>query len=260
MARIDLKNVSVEFPVYNVSSRSFKKSFLHLATGGAIVEDATQHMVIKAIKHISLSIKDGERVGLIGHNGAGKSTLLRLLAQIYEPTSGHVHIEGQISPMLNITHGIEGEFTGYENIILRGTVLGLNRQQIKDKIAQIAEFSGLGDYLAMPIRTYSAGMMVRLAFAISTSIKPDILLIDEVFGAGDSDFMIKARQKMASLLDQSSVVVMATHSDELIQEFCNKALLLENGRIKYFGTVQDALALYHGDGVKDHKENFDDAC
>jgi ABC-type polysaccharide/polyol phosphate transport system ATPase subunit len=245
MARIELQNVSVEFPVYNINARSFKNQFLRVATGGAVVEDANKHVVVNALKNVTLSLKEGDRIGLIGHNGSGKSTLLRLLARIYEPSDGHILIDGNVSPMLDITQGIEAEFTGIENITTRGTLLGLTRQQIKEKTAEIAAFSGLGDYLNMPIRTYSSGMRVRLAFSISTSIKPDILLIDEVFGAGDSDFMTRARQKMISLLEQSSIVVLATHADDLIKEFCNKALLLDGGKIKYFGNVQQALELYH---------------
>jgi ABC-2 type transport system ATP-binding protein len=245
MARIDLRNISVEFPVYNVSARSFKKRFLRLATGGNVSKDANQHVVVRSLNNINLSIQHGDRIGLIGHNGSGKSTLLRLLAKIYEPTSGNLHIEGKISPMLDLMQGIEAEFTGYENIIMRGTILGLNRKQINQQIDEIAALTGLGDYLSMPVRTYSSGMMVRLAFAISTSIKPEVLLIDEVFAAGDADFMEKARERMTSLLNQSSIVVIATHADDLIHEFCNKALLLESGRIKYFGPVAEALDLYH---------------
>ena len=244
MARIDLRNVSVEFPVYNINARSFKKRFLRLATGGAVVEDANQHVIVSALKNITFTAKDGDRIGLIGHNGSGKSTFLRLISKIYEPTSGDINIEGNISPMLDIMHGIEAEFTGYENILTRGTILGLSREQINKRIDEIAEFSGLGDYLAMPIRTYSSGMRVRLAFAISTSMKPDILLIDEVFGTGDADFMGKARARMTSLLQQSSIVIMATHSDELIEEFCNKALLLDGGTLKFFGPTNEALEIY----------------
>lgn len=248
MAKIELNNISVSFPVYNLNARSFKKDFLRVATGGSVVEDKHQHMVVNALNELTLSLTNGDRIGLIGHNGSGKSTLLRLLAQIYEPTAGSMEIEGTISPMLDIMHGIETEFTGIENIYIRGTVLGLSRKEINAKIAEITEFSGLGDYLAMPIRTYSSGMRVRLAFAISTSIDPDILLIDEVFAAGDADFMQKARKKMVSLLDQSSIVLIATHADDLIKEFCNKALLLEGGRVKYFGSVDEALGIYHKKG------------
>lgn len=246
MARIELRDVSVEFPIYNMSSRSFKKNFLRVATGGNVSQNANDHVVVRALNGLHLSLEHGDRIGLIGHNGSGKSTLLRLFATIYEPTSGNILIEGNISPMLDLMSGIEAEFTGFENIIMRGAILGLNSKQIHEKTEQIVEFTGLGDYLAMPVRTYSSGMMVRLAFAISTSINPDILLIDEVFGAGDADFREKAQKKMVSLLNQSSIVVIATHSDELIREFCNKALLMEKGSIKYFGSVDQALKLYHG--------------
>lgn len=244
MARIDLRNVHVEFPIYNLSSRSFKKRFMRIATGGNVSKDSNQHVVVRALDNISLTIHHGDRIGLIGHNGSGKSTILRLLARIYEPAYGDMRIEGKVSAMLNLMQGIEAEFTGYDNILIRGTILGIPRKQILKQIDEIAEFTGLGDYLSMPVRTYSSGMMVRLAFAISTSILPDILLIDEVFGAGDANFMQKAREKMISLLHQSNIVVMATHSNELIKEFCNKALLLEGGRIKYFGPVDDALKRY----------------
>ena len=248
MARIDLRSVSVKFPVYNINARSFKKSFIRLATGGTVVEDANQHIVVSALKDISLTINHGDQVGLIGHNGAGKSTFLRLLSNIYEPTEGDMRIDGNISSMLNLMNGIEGEFTGYENITMRGILMGLSSAEIKAQTQEIVDLTGLGDYLAMPTRTYSSGMMVRLAFAISASIKPEILLLDEIFSAGDANFMEKARAKMVSLLDQSSIVVMATHSDDLIKEFCNKALLLENGQIKYYGAVDKALELYHAQG------------
>lgn len=245
MARIELRNVSVEFPIYNVSSRSFKKKFLRLATGGNVSRDANDHVVIRSLNNINLSIHHGDRIGLIGHNGAGKSTLLRLLANIYEPTNGQLYVDGNISSILNLTQGIETECTGFENILIRGTILGIPRAQIKKQYEEIAEMTGLGDYLEMPVRTYSLGMLVRLAFAISTSIQPDILLIDEVFSAGDADFMEKAVKKMTSLLNQSSIVVLANHSDELIKEFCNKGLVLEGGEIKYFGEVNEAIRRYH---------------
>lgn len=245
MAYIELKNVSVEFPIYNVSARSFKKRFLRLATGGTISKDAHQTVVIRSLNNVSLSIQHGDRIGLIGHNGAGKSTLLRLIADIYEPTSGSRYVDGNISSILNLTQGIEVEYTGYENIMIRGTILGIPRKRIKQQMDEIAAMTGLGDYMAMPVRTYSLGMLVRLAFAISTSIQPDILLIDEVFGAGDNDFMQKAVDKMTNLLKQSSIVVLATHAEDLIRQFCNKVLLLEGGEIKYFGEVDRALDLYH---------------
>lgn len=245
MAQIDLRSVTVEFPIYNVNARSFKKKFLRTATGGAIVQDANQHIVVKALKDVTLTLRHGDRLGLIGHNGAGKSTLLRLLAGIYEPTAGDLRSEGRVSPMLSLLHGIETEFTGYENIMQRGILLGLSRSEVKSKIQEIADFSGLGDYLAMPMRTYSSGMMVRLTFAISLSIQPEILLLDEVFNAGDADFVEKAQAKMKDLLNQSSIVVMASHLDELLLELCNKILWLDGGQIRFLGKPEEALALYH---------------
>jgi len=245
MARIDLQNVFVEFPVYNVNSRSLKKQFLHLATGGSVVQDARQHVMINALNNITLTIQHGDRVGLIGHNGAGKSTFLRLLACIYEPTRGDITVDGNVSPMLDLLQGIESELTGYENIFIRGALLGLKKSQIKAQVQEIATLTGLGDYLSMPTRTYSSGMLLRLAFAITVSIKPDILLIDEIFGTGDAEFREKAQKKMISLLDESSIVIMANHTDDIIKEFCNKVLLLEAGKIKYFGPVAEGLELYH---------------
>lgn len=167
MAKIDLRAVSVEFPVYNINARSFKKTFLRLATGGSIMQDAKQHIVVNALKDITLCFEHGDQIGLVGHNGSGKSTLLRLLANIYEPTHGQMAIEGRVSPMLDLMPGIETELTGYENIKIRGSLLGLTKTEIQNNMSEITELTGLGDYLNMPIRTYSSGMMVRLAFAIS---------------------------------------------------------------------------------------------
>jgi ABC-2 type transport system ATP-binding protein len=244
MASLELRNVTIDFPVYNVNSRSLKKKFLRLATGGKVSRDANQHVIVRSLNNINLSLKHGDRVGLIGHNGAGKSTLLRLLAGIYEPTVGRIRIDGHVSTVLGLMTGIEMELTGYENIVQRGIILGLTRKQIKMQVDEIAEMTGLGDYLFMPIRTYSSGMMVRLTFAISTCLNPEILLIDEIFGAGDAAFMKKARQKMVDLLNQSSIVVLATHSEALIEEFCNKAILLEGGNVKHFGSVKTTIKLY----------------
>lgn len=244
MASIELHNVNVDFPVYNINARSLKKRFLRLATGGNVSRDANERVIVRSLNNINLLLEDGDRVGLIGHNGAGKSTLLRLLANVYEPSAGQIKIDGHISPMLSLMHGIENEFTGYENIVQRGIILGLTRKQIKLQVDSIAEVTGLGDYLFMPVRTYSSGMMVRLAFAITTCINPEILLIDEIFGAGDAAFMQKAQAKMVELLNAASIVVLASHADSLIKEFCNKAVLLEGGSIKYIGDVDTAIELY----------------
>lgn len=249
MAIIELRQVTVEFPIYNVSARMFKKRFLRLATGGSVFKDSKQHVVVRSLDNINLSIKHGDRVGLIGHNGAGKSTMLRLLAKIYEPTHGEIKIEGHISSMLDLIQGMEPESSGYENIFLRGIVLGLKRKEIKRQIQEISELTGLGDFLNMPVRTYSSGMLGRLAFAISTSINPEILLVDEVLGAVDAEFFKKAQERMTALLNKSSIVVMASHSEDIIRQFCNKAAVLDNGTIKYYGPLDDAFR-YYSDSIR----------
>lgn len=248
MAQIELQNVSVSFPIFNANARSLKKQFLRLATGGNVSRDANKKVVVNSLNNINVTFKHGDRVGLIGHNGAGKSTLLKVLANIYEPSSGRILIEGHVSPMLSLTHGIEGEFTGHENIVQRGIIYGLTRGEIMKQADYIADMTGLGDYLYMPVRTYSTGMMVRLAFAISTCINPEILVIDEIFGAGDAAFMEKASAKMVELLDKSSIFVMASHSNDLVKKFCNKGLLLDGGHIKYFGDVKTAIEIYTSPG------------
>lgn len=244
MAHIRLNQVSVEFPVYNVNALSFKKNFIRMATGGRVLKSANEHVIVRSINHLSLEIQHGDRVGLIGHNGAGKSTFLRLLAGIYEPSYGEILVDGSISTMLDLMHGIESECTGFENIYNRGLLLGLSKAEIRANIQEIAEFSGLGDYLDMPVRTYSAGMMVRLAFAISASVKPDILLIDEIFGAGDAEFMEKAREKMVALMQYSRIVVFASHAPKLIREFCNKVLVLNAGQLEFYGAIEEAQDRY----------------
>lgn len=244
MASITFDDVSIEFPIYSLASRSLKKSFVHLTTGGKISTEARGAVVVRALQNISLHIEHGDRVGLIGHNGAGKSTLLRVVSEIYEPTHGAVHIDGKVSPLLDVMLGMEHESTGYENIIMRGILLGLTEKQIKQKVEEIANFSELGDYLSVPLRTYSAGMKVRLAFGAATSVDPEILVLDEVVGAGDSVFMNKAKQRLDQLVEKSSIVLFAAHSDDIIKRFCNKVLLLHAGSVKYFGSVEEGMSIY----------------
>lgn len=201
-------------------------------------------VVIKALDKVSIHFQHGDRIGLIGHNGAGKSTLLRVLSKIYEPTAGHIYFDGKISPLLDVMLGINPESTGYENIIVRGMLLGLTRQEIRSKMQDIADFTELGEYLSMPIRTYSSGMQLRLAFAVATSLQPEILLLDEVVGTGDASFMARAQERLDHIIKHSSIVVLASHDDNIIRKMCNKALLLEHGKIKFFGPVDKALEIY----------------
>lgn len=230
MARISLQGVSVRFPIYGAGASSLKKTLAASVTGGRIGKE-TGVTVVQALSDITLELKSGDRLGLVGHNGAGKSTLLRTLAGIYEPSSGILTRDGSIASLIDPSLGIEPDATGYENITLRGLVMGLSKKQIAALTPAIAEFSGLGDYLDMPVRTYSTGMGMRLAFSISTSVQADILLMDEWLSVGDADFTKKAEQRMRDVVSRSGILVLASHSPELIAKECNKVIYLEHGSI-----------------------------
>ena len=237
MSSIYLENVHLEYPIYGINQRSLKKSILNIATGGKLKSANGSSIVVKALNNISFTLNDGDRLGLIGHNGSGKSTLLRVLAGVFAPKPGRVEINGEIASMLDINIGMQPELSGYENIKIRGMLLGLSKKEIEYLIPQIEEFTEIGNYLAVPIKKYSTGMAVRLAFALSTEVKPDILLIDEIFGAGDASFQLKAKKRMDSYVKKSNIVVMASHSTEIIKKYCNKVLWLKHGNVYAFGDV-----------------------
>ena len=245
MAAITCENVSVDYPLYGAGSRSLKKTLMRMGSGGRISRDAGDRVCVQALRDVSLHIDHGERVGIIGSNGAGKTTLLRVLAGIYEPTRGVVRHEGHISPLFDTTLGMDTEATGYENIVLGGLFLGLSPREIRGRTDEIAEFTELGDYLSVPVRTYSTGMMLRLAFAVSTCIDPEILLMDEWIGVGDAHFLEKAERRMERLVGQSRILVIASHSDALIKRLCNKVVLLDHGEVKAIGLVADVLDRYN---------------
>lgn len=243
MATISLRDMRVEIPIYDVSGRSLKKQLLRASTGGRIVRDHGV-TVVRAIKGMSLELTDGDRIGLVGSNGAGKTTLLRVLAGVYEPTGGSVDVQGSVIPLLDIGLGIDYESTGLENILLRGAVLGVKRRDLKILTERIVEFTELGNYLSMPVRTYSSGMILRLAFGISTSVTPEILLLDEFFGVGDRAFLEKAERRLNEQVSQAGILVFASHSQELIRRLCNKALWLDKGELRALGDVEQVLAEY----------------
>jgi ABC-2 type transport system ATP-binding protein len=244
VAAIRLRDVSIAFPVYDASSRSLKKTLLPTTTGGRLGAEGTHISVVLALDAVTLSLRHGDRLGLVGHNGAGKTTLLRLLAGIYEPGAGDIEVDGNVAPIFDIALGMDPEATGYENIFLRGLFLGLTRKHILRKLDQIAEFTELGEFLDLPIRTYSDGMRMRLAFAVSTSIEPDILLLDEGIGAGDAAFLEKANQRMAEFTEKAGIIVLASHSESLIKRMCQKAALLERGQLVALGATDEVLELY----------------
>lgn len=246
MAHIEFKEVSIAFPIFNAESRSLKKKVLTLSTGGKLGVNASGVTEVQALDHINFTFENGARIGLVGHNGSGKSTLLRALSGVYAPQSGSIRIKGETVSLIDISLGINAEFTGRENILIRGSLLGLTRQQIKDATDEIIAFTELGEFVDMPLRTYSSGMQLRLAFAISTTITPEILLMDEWLSVGDENFKHKAEERMQQLADKSSILVIASHSREQIIKVCNRVIWLEHGHIKMDGDPKTVCGAYFG--------------
>ena len=251
MASISVQDVSVKFPVYG-AGRSFRKALFSAPIGGLIgIEGGgKQHLTVTALKNISFDLKDGDRVGLIGLNGAGKTTMLRLLAGIYHPTEGGVSVNGKVSALFSAGLGLDPEDTGYENIYTCGLYLGMSPDQIKEIVPDVENFTELGDFLHLPVRTYSSGMMVRLAFAITTAVHPEILLLDEGLGAGDARFADKAVQRVNDLVNRASILVLASHSEALIEKMCSTCLLLHEGEIMTSGPVKDVLEVYRQQNIE----------
>jgi lipopolysaccharide transport system ATP-binding protein len=232
LSRIVAQDLVVEFPIYDAGHRSLKKKLLSATTGGRIARDAGNRVIVRALDNVSFSMEAGDRIGLIGHNGAGKTTLLRVLSGIYEPVGGSLMVDGRVATLLDIYLGIDAEATGYENIWLRALMMGLRPADIDQKVTDIAEFSELGEYLDMPLRTYSAGMRLRLAFAVSTSVDADILLMDEWLSVGDSGFQPKAKQRMEELVARTKILVLASHDYSLLKSMCNRVLRLAHGKVE----------------------------
>tara|TARA_R110001606_G_scaffold227054_1_gene375154 strand:+ start:31 stop:798 length:768 start_codon:yes stop_codon:yes gene_type:complete len=243
MSSIQIKDLSLHLPIFDADSRLLRQVVFRRRTGGNISLD--NKVVVKALENISLTINEGDRVGIVGHNGSGKSTLLRVLAGVYEPTAGSIEIEGKISALLSPGLGMAMEDSGFENIVNIGVMLGLTMKDILSRKDEIAEFTELGQYLALPIRTYSSGMMLRLAFAVVTIINPDILLLDEGLGAGDARFAKRAQDRVQSMMQRANIMVIASHSEGIIADMCNKAILLEQGRLVAYGEVKHIFEIYH---------------
>jgi ABC-type polysaccharide/polyol phosphate transport system ATPase subunit len=238
VASIHLEQVDLEFRVGAERHQTLKSAVRHVGRKRSVGR------TVKALQDITLSIRSGERVGLIGHNGAGKSTLLKVLAGIYPPQRGRVAVEGHICSMFEFITGFEMEANGWENIRTRAMLLGMSPREIDEKIEQIAEVSKLGEFLDIPVRHYSTGMYVRLAFATSTAVNPQILLLDEVMAAGDAAFIESARKRMNDLMERASIVVFATHSLDVLPGFCQRTILLRHGRIVADGPTTDVVRIY----------------
>lgn len=248
MAAVVLEDVHVSFPVYG-SQRSLRRALFERATGGIIQreKDRYERVVVKALNGVSLEFRDGDRVGLVGHNGAGKSTILRVMAGIYEPTAGRVLTDGRITPMFDTMPGLDGEDSGYENIITAGSLHGMSRSEVERKIPEIEEFSELGEYLSLPYRTYSSGMGARLAFSVATALNPEILLMDEGIGAGDASFAERAARRMEEFIGKSRIMVLASHSEHLLRTSCNKGILLRSGTVVATGPLDEIFERYNQD-------------
>ncbi|RSN37112.1 ABC transporter ATP-binding protein [Amycolatopsis sp. WAC 04169] len=244
MVSIDVHNAYVDFPIFDAKTRSMKKKVLGKVGGKIGTESKVP--IIEALHDVSLQLREGDRVGLVGHNGAGKSTLLRLLSGIYEPTRGSAKISGKIAPVFDLGIGMDPEISGLENIIIRGLFLGMTAKQMEARVDDIAEFTELGDYLQMPLRTYSTGMRVRLALGVVTSIDPEILILDEGIGAVDAAFLNKAKDRLKALVKRSGILVFASHSDEFLFELCDSAIWMDEGHVKQRGSLREVLTGYKG--------------
>ncbi len=243
---IELKNVEVVFPVYNATNLSLKNRVLSAVTGGKIDRAHDGAVIVKGLQQINVKINPGERVGLVGHNGAGKTTLLRILSGIYQPTSGEADIRGECVSLINIGLGIDTEATGRENILLRGVMMGMSPAEIKKISNDIVDFTGLGDFIDLPFRTYSTGMQLRLAFAVSTAVKPQILVMDEWLSTGDEEFKERADKRMADVVSAAEILILASHSKELLLANCTRLIWLEHGKIHMDGNPEEIATKYFG--------------
>jgi len=241
MALVELNNISLTFRVRQHARTTLKELFVQRFSRRASDNPLTR---VEALKCVDFKATEGDRLGILGHNGAGKSTLLKVLAGIYPPTSGKRTVRGQISSLFDISLGFEQEATGWENIGYRSYLQGETPRSIKDKIAPIAEFSELGRFLDMPVRCYSAGMRVRLAFAIATAIEPEILLVDEVLSVGDMAFQEKARERMYEMMAKAKIIVMVSHDLGSMKALCDRIVWLDHGTVRQVGQPDEVIAAY----------------
>ena len=238
MSVIRLEDTDLVFKVWR------EKRLKDIIVPGSNKFNKFQNASVHALDHVTLTVNEGERVAVIGHNGAGKSTLLKVIAGIYKPSGGKLTVEDKVSNMFELSTGFEVEQNGWDNIYLRGLMLGLTPKQIKSKMLEIAEFSELGDFLNMPVKYYSSGMFVRLAFSTSTAFMPDILLLDEVFAAGDAGFIEKATRRMKEMVNVAKILVMVTHNMETALDICNRCIWMDRGRLRMDGTPEEVVKAY----------------
>jgi lipopolysaccharide transport system ATP-binding protein len=235
---VELQSVDLTYPIYSIKAQSIRNAIANIAVGGKLLRDGRDVIHVSALSNISFSLENGDRLGLIGHNGAGKTTLLKVLAGVYEPDKGTVSVKGRVSSMIDVSLGLDHELTGRDNLINMGRIRGFTTKQIIEKTPEIIEFTDLGQFIDLPMKTYSAGMMTRLIFGVATSLDPEILLMDEWIGAGDKSFFDKATARLNDILTRSRVIVLASHNYNLISGMCNKVLVLDGGKQIYFGDIK----------------------
>ena len=229
MAQLEFHGVTVQYPVYDARAKSLRSRLASIPTGGRLEREASGVQMITALRDVSFAFGDGDAVGLVGHNGAGKSTLLRTMAGVYRPMAGRVLREGRTATVFELGAGMDNELSGYENIQRMGLLLGLRQDEVRARMADIEAFTQLGPFLNLPVRTYSAGMTTRLMFAVATSTSPEILLLDEIFGAGDAEFQERAAQRMEALIASVRIFVCASHDTKVLKRYCSRFLRLEHG-------------------------------
>jgi ABC-type polysaccharide/polyol phosphate transport system ATPase subunit len=242
MASIDLKNVTLEYEIFHDRVSSLKEAMINLFHSRKYVESKTSKFC--ALKELNLSIKEGERLGIIGINGAGKSTLLKVIAKIIKPQKGSIKVDGFVQPLIEIGAGFNPELTGIDNIYLNSYMLGFSTAQIRSKVQEIIEFSEIGQFIDVPIKYYSTGMTMRLAFTIATLIEPEILLFDEMLSTGDAAFLVKAKAKIDAIVTKAKIIVLVSHDLDLVQKFCNRVLVMKNGGIAFDGPASLAVEYY----------------
>lgn len=246
MSKIQIKNASVKFPVLGSSISALANAAKASLTGGVLKKSESKKFEVEALSNLNLEILPGERVALVGHNGSGKSTFLRMIAGVYPPTSGEIRVEGTISSLIDINIGMHPEATGKENIFLRSALLGFSKKETTNLIAEIVDFTDLGSFIELPLKTYSSGMQLRLAFAVSTTATKDIVIMDEWLSVGDAGFREKAEKRLQELVSKSKILILATHSRELIENTCNRVIWLEHGQVKMDGPVAEVVPAYFG--------------
>ncbi len=239
---IEAHGLGLDYPVYSVKAQSLRNAIANVAVGGLLMKTTQDIAVVRALSNVNFRLIEGDRLALIGHNGSGKSSLLKVLAGIYSPTAGELNIAGRVTSMLSMSIGLDGDASGLRNISTCLLMQGLSRQEIKARVPQIVEFSELGAFIHMPFKTYSAGMMARLTFAIGTEIEADILLMDEWLSAGDASFRDKASARIEKFVGSAKMVVIGTHDLHLVRKICNKVLVLDAGRPQFYGAIDEWLS------------------